>query len=95
LTLKLVANGNQVDEAYELLEAFHHGTVDGRVNLTAMITESEALSESQDLFELYVSDYVHLTRCKVRLFSNLHSLRNGLQWRVSFVTGKNALKALV
>ena len=34
--------------------------------MTAVVAESEHLRECQDLFELYVSDYIMLVRCKVR-----------------------------
>ena len=35
------------------------------MSVTSIMAESEHLRESQDLFELYVSDYIMLTRCKV------------------------------
>ena len=48
-----------------MLDAFHHGHVEGHMSVTSIMAESEHLRESQDLFELYVSDYIMLTRCKV------------------------------
>lgn len=48
-----------------MLDAFHHGHVESRPSVTAIIAEAERLRESQDLFELYVVDYIMLTRCKV------------------------------
>ena len=59
----------QVQPAYAMLDAFHHGHVEGRQSVTAIIAEAEHLRESQDLFELYVVDYIMLTRCKVHKFS--------------------------
>ncbi len=58
--------GMQVRAAYARLDAFHHGTVEGRASVTALLAESAALQNSQDLFELYVFDPLLLTRCKVR-----------------------------
>ena len=55
----------QVQPAYAMLDAFHHGHVESRPSVTAIIAEAEHLRESQDLFELYVVDYIMLTRCKV------------------------------
>ncbi len=37
------------------------------MSVTKIMADSEYLRECQDLFELYVSDYIMLTRCKVRL----------------------------
>eukprot|EP00951_Prasinocladus_malaysianus_P003015 scaffold21499_cov40-Prasinocladus_malaysianus.AAC.1 len=62
-----------VGPAYERLDAFHHGTVtcpdSGTVygSVMEIIAESESLRENQDLFELFVSDYVFLTRCSEEL----------------------------
>ena len=59
--------------AYNRLDDFHHGTVtdeeSGKVFQSVMdiISASETLRENQDLFELFVSDYVFLTRCKEEL----------------------------
>lgn len=52
--------------AYKRLDAFHHGTVEGRSSVTALLAEAVALQNSQDLFELYVFDHLLLTRCKAR-----------------------------
>jgi hypothetical protein len=51
----------------QVLDAFHHGSVDGYPNVTAIIAESKQLQEFQDLFEMYVSDYLVLTRCSEEL----------------------------
>lgn len=56
----------QVRTAYDLLDAFHHGEVEGHESVLRLLAEGEALREQQDLFELYVSDYVFLQRCLVR-----------------------------
>ncbi|KAK9866454.1 hypothetical protein WJX84_011662 [Apatococcus fuscideae] len=56
-----------VQPAYAMLDAFHHGHVESRPSVTAIIAEAEHLRESQDLFELYVVDYIMLTRCKEEL----------------------------
>ena len=42
------------------------------MSVTSIMAESEHLRESQDLFELYVSDYIMLTRCKVSPAAELH-----------------------
>lgn len=56
----------QVKPAYQLLDAFHHGHVESHTSVTQIMADSEYLRECQDLFELYVSDYIMLTRSKVR-----------------------------
>eukprot|EP00891_Asterochloris_glomerata_P002883 jgi/Astpho2/2883/Aster-01037 len=56
-----------VQPSYLMLDAFHHGHVEGHMSVTSIMAESEHLRESQDLFELYVSDYIMLTRCKEEL----------------------------
>ena len=55
----------QVKAAYQLLDNFHHGSVEGQPSVTALIEEADELRKQQDLFELYVSDYVYLQRCMV------------------------------
>lgn len=55
----------QVKPAYHVLDAFHHGQVESHTSVTKIMADSEYLRECQDLFELYVSDYIMLTRCKV------------------------------
>ncbi len=56
----------QVKTAYQLLDNFHHGSVEGQPSVTALMEEAELLRKQQDLFELYVSDYIFLQRCMVR-----------------------------
>ncbi|KAL0038617.1 hypothetical protein WJX79_000048 [Trebouxia sp. C0005] len=56
-----------VRPAYLVLDAFHHGQVESRMSVTKIMADSEYLRECQDLFELYVSDYIMLTRCKEEL----------------------------
>ena len=56
----------QVKPAYLVLDAFHHGQVESHLSVTKIMADSEYLRECQDLFELYVSDYIMLTRCKVK-----------------------------
>ena len=56
----------QVPGAYEVLDKFHHGEVGDDFpygSVWAVTAESEHLNECQDLFELFVSDYVALRRC--------------------------------
>lgn len=60
----------QVRPAYLVLDAFHHGQVESHLSVTKIMDDSEYLRECQDLFELYVSDYIMLTRCKVKTNSN-------------------------
>lgn len=50
-----------------MLDAFHHGSVEGYPSVTAIIAESKQLQEFQELFEMYVSDYLVLTRCSEEL----------------------------
>lgn len=57
----------QVSEAYALLDAFHHGEVEGHESVLRHLAEAEQLREQQDLFELCVADYVFLTRCMEEL----------------------------
>ncbi|DBB00313.1 TPA: Dynein beta chain, flagellar outer arm [Trebouxia sp. C0004] len=56
-----------VRPAYLVLDAFHHGQVESHMSVTKIMADSEYLRECQDLFELYVSDYIMLTRCKEEL----------------------------
>lgn len=68
----LTASGGElrleaVRPAYAVLDAFHHGSVDAYSSVTAIIEESRQLQELQDLFELYVSDYLVLQRCSEEL----------------------------
>ncbi len=66
----------QVRPAYLVLDAFHHGQVESHMSVTKIMADSEYLRECQDLFELYVSDYIMLTRCKVRLrLLSMHPIR--------------------
>lgn len=51
----------------QVLDAFHHGSVEGYPSVTAIIAESKQLQEFQELFEMYVSDYLVLTRCSEEL----------------------------
>eukprot|EP00227_Mantoniella_beaufortii_P011774 CAMPEP_0197579874 /NCGR_PEP_ID=MMETSP1326-20131121/3768_1 /TAXON_ID=1155430 /ORGANISM="Genus nov. species nov., Strain RCC2288" /LENGTH=4505 /DNA_ID=CAMNT_0043143449 /DNA_START=243 /DNA_END=13760 /DNA_ORIENTATION=+ len=51
--------------AYEILDHFHHGGITDKFtfgSLTTMVTEGASLNEKQELFELFVSDYVALRR---------------------------------
>ncbi|KAK9808985.1 hypothetical protein WJX72_007373 [[Myrmecia] bisecta] len=56
-----------VKPAYAMLDAFHHGKVESYMSVSKIMADSEQLRECQDLFELYVSDYIMLTRCKEEL----------------------------
>ena len=48
------------------MNGFTEGGVDGYPSLGDLQREAAELRECQELFELYVSDYVSLARCKVR-----------------------------
>ena len=52
--------------AFQDMDQFLTGSVDGYPSLASLDAEGAGLRESQDLFELYVSDYVTLARCRVR-----------------------------
>ncbi len=52
-----------VRPAYQMLDAFHHGSVDQHPSVADIVAEARRLQELQELFELYVSDYLPLTRC--------------------------------
>ncbi|KAK3254170.1 Dynein beta chain, flagellar outer arm [Cymbomonas tetramitiformis] len=58
------------DPAYVKLDHFHHGEA-GDVyrfgSVTTIMDESKSLNESQELFELFVSDYIALRRCSEEL----------------------------
>lgn len=56
-----------VRPAYAVLDAFHHAKVDSYPSVTTIIEESRQLQEFQDLFELYISDYLVLQRCSEEL----------------------------
>eukprot|EP00878_Enallax_costatus_P043550 GHUV01051571.1.p1 GENE.GHUV01051571.1~~GHUV01051571.1.p1 ORF type:complete len:171 (+),score=57.22 GHUV01051571.1:26-538(+) len=53
--------------AYQVLDAFHHSSVENYPSVTTITAESKHLQEFQDLFELYVSDYLVLQRCSEEL----------------------------
>ena len=55
----------QVQPAFKDMDDFLEGSVDGFPSLASLDAEGAGLRESQDLFELYVSDYVTLARCRV------------------------------
>lgn len=55
----------QVTSAYRLLDGFRHSGVEGQPSITALMQEADELRKQQDLFELYVSDYIFLLRCMV------------------------------
>ena len=55
----------QVAKAYKLMEAFKAGEVEGRACVAKQIADGNALRESQELFELPVSEYSQLQRCQV------------------------------
>lgn len=56
-----------ISDAYKMLDAFHHEKVEGWESVTTLVRDAEYLKECQDLFDLYVMDYVHLTRCAEEL----------------------------
>lgn len=56
----------QVKTAYQLLDNFHNGSVEGQPSVTTLVAEAEVLRKQQDLFELYAADYIVLQRCTVR-----------------------------
>eukprot|EP00959_Pyramimonas_sp_CCMP1952_P106324 2223132-Pyramimonas_sp.AAC.1 len=61
---------DHVEPAYEVLEHFHHGPADEKYkygSVTEIVEESRRLNESQELFELFVSDYIDLRRCNEEL----------------------------
>jgi dynein heavy chain len=69
---------NHVDPAFDVLNHFHNGTGGDRDgtgtgagfkfgSVTEITEESRRLNESQELFELFVSDYVDLRRCNEEL----------------------------
>lgn len=67
-----------------MLDAFHHGQVESHMSVTKIMADSEYLRECQDLFELYVSDYIMLTRCKVRLSLLVQSEPAFASWSTLF-----------
>ena len=55
----------QVTWAYKLLEAFKNGEVEGRACVAKQVANGDKLRESQELFELPVSEYRPLRECQV------------------------------
>ena len=55
----------QAAPAYAVMDGFLEGGVDGYPSLGDLQREAAELRECQELFELYVSDYVSLARCRV------------------------------
>jgi len=59
-----------VAPAYEALDAFRHGSSSSRFScgsIGSVAAEGRALNEAQELFEIFVSDYVALRRCEEEL----------------------------
>ena len=63
---------SQAEPAYKVIDGFMEGGVDGYPSLNDLQREAAELRESQELFELYVSDYVSLARCRVSPFMLAH-----------------------
>ena len=55
----------QVERANKLLQAFKDGEVEGRACIARQIAIGAAWRESQELFELPVSEYTQLQKCQV------------------------------
>eukprot|EP00232_Nephroselmis_pyriformis_P019075 CAMPEP_0182900652 /NCGR_PEP_ID=MMETSP0034_2-20130328/28990_1 /TAXON_ID=156128 /ORGANISM="Nephroselmis pyriformis, Strain CCMP717" /LENGTH=4527 /DNA_ID=CAMNT_0025034901 /DNA_START=131 /DNA_END=13711 /DNA_ORIENTATION=+ len=58
---------DDVAPAYEILDHFHHGDVTSDYkwgSVTNVVGQAKTLNESQDLFEIFVVDYVALRRCE-------------------------------
>ena len=70
-----------------MLDAFHHGQVESHMSVTKIMADSEYLRECQDLFELYVSDYIMLTRCKVTLILFIQAKPAIASWSTLFCLG--------
>eukprot|EP00959_Pyramimonas_sp_CCMP1952_P227407 4754556-Pyramimonas_sp.AAC.1 len=61
---------DHVDPAFDVLDHFHHGSASEHFkfgSVTEIFEESRRLNESQELFEIFVSDYVDLRRCNEEL----------------------------
>lgn len=76
--------------AYQVLDSFHHGSVDNYPSVMTITAESKQLQEFQDLFELYVSDYLVLQRCSEELLY-LKSLWDMVRLSSSSRTRSNAI----
>ena len=57
------------------------------MSVTKIMADSEYLRECQDLFELYVSDYIMLTRCKVTLILFIQAELAIASWSTLFWVG--------
>ena len=61
----------QVPGAYAAIEAFQSTGLEQWPSVPALLAEAASMRENQELFELYVSEYLPLTRCQVRLHHRL------------------------
>ena len=57
--------------AYAAIEAFQSTGLEQWPSVPALLAEAASMRENQELFELYVSEYLPLTRCQVRLHHRL------------------------
>ena len=55
----------QVNPAYEAMDALHHGTLSLKSSITEFLIENERLREQQEMFELAVQDSTVLSSCLV------------------------------
>jgi len=59
-------NTECLEPSYLILDHFHSGKETDEYpfgSVTALVEQARYLNECQELFELFVSDYVHITRC--------------------------------
>ncbi len=66
---------DDVQPAYELLDAFRYGSTSLKFNcgsVSSVAAEGRALNEAQELFEIFVTDYATLRRCD----EDLNSLKS-------------------
>ena len=55
----------QVASAFSALEAIETGTLAGWPSIQSLLNEAAHMRECQELFEIYVVDYIYLTHCQV------------------------------
>ena len=58
--------GAQLPGAYAAIEVFQAAGLEQWPSVPALLAEAAGMRENQELFELYVSEYLQLTRCQVR-----------------------------
>ena len=77
-----------MEPAYAVIAAFQEGGLEGHPSVKEMLEDAAGLREHQELFEITVSEFLPLTRCKVcRPCSTTAYKTGGCALQRSFASG--------